>query len=303
MIVNADQTALFLEMPQERIVDHKGIKTVHVHTTGYEKERVTVMLACTATGAKLLAYIIFKRKHPLKIPVPNNVVIRAHPKGWMDERLVQDWITKVLALHVKPPPGRLRPPSMLVLDYYRGHLTEGMKQTMRLFKIMPAVIPGGCISVLQPLDVCINRSFKAGVRMEYNEWFSRVSINTFTRTGNLKKPPPEVVMRWVGKSWAVVPCELIQKSFKVCGISNALDASEDHLILHQLKEQAPDEVDVSDWGPSVLMGTTAPCAMRQRRMKSSPKMTSCPRKMPVKQTSGAWTTTHSATVIVLMLRC
>ncbi|CAI7808917.1 unnamed protein product [Closterium sp. NIES-54] len=45
LIVNADQTPLFLEMPAERTIETKGARTVHVRTAGYEKERVTVMLA------------------------------------------------------------------------------------------------------------------------------------------------------------------------------------------------------------------------------------------------------------------
>ncbi|CAI7809416.1 unnamed protein product [Closterium sp. NIES-54] len=53
LIVNADQTPLFLEMPHECTLEMKGARTVHVRTAGYEKERLTVMLAVTASGLKL----------------------------------------------------------------------------------------------------------------------------------------------------------------------------------------------------------------------------------------------------------
>ncbi|CAI7867911.1 unnamed protein product, partial [Closterium sp. NIES-53] len=62
LMVNADQTSLWLEMPAER--------TVHVRTAGYKKERVTVMLAVTADGVKLPPYVIFKRKTVPRIVVP-----------------------------------------------------------------------------------------------------------------------------------------------------------------------------------------------------------------------------------------
>ncbi|CAI7930793.1 unnamed protein product [Closterium sp. NIES-54] len=49
---------------------------------------------------------------------------------------------------------------LLVLDSYRGHLTERVGQTMRLFRLTRAVISGGCTPLVQLLDV----SIKAGVR-------------------------------------------------------------------------------------------------------------------------------------------
>ncbi|CAI7786643.1 unnamed protein product [Closterium sp. NIES-53] len=131
LIVHADQTPLWLEMPAERTLEMKGARTVHVRTAGYEKERVTVMLAVTADSLKLPPYVIFKRK-----TVPRIVV---------------------------PP-------------------------------------------------------------------------------GNLKKPPPEVILNWIVESWADVPEELVKKSFLTCGISNAEDESEDHLILAHLRDKAEVEV-------------------------------------------------------------
>src|SRR5438128_8801238 len=53
--------------------------------------------------------------------------------------------------------------SFLVLDSFRGHLTDMVKETFRKSEIDIAVIPGGLTSKLQPLDVMINHSFKAKV--------------------------------------------------------------------------------------------------------------------------------------------
>ena len=38
------------------------------------------------------------------------------------------------------------------------------------------------------------------------------------------------VLRWVSRAWEFVTQEVIQKSFKVCGISSSLDGTEDHLL-------------------------------------------------------------------------
>lgn len=52
-IANADQTPVFFDMPMAYTVNKKGAKEVKLRTTGYEKQRTTVMLCCTADGRKL----------------------------------------------------------------------------------------------------------------------------------------------------------------------------------------------------------------------------------------------------------
>lgn len=47
-IGNADQTPVFFDMPTSVTVNKKGEKSVIVKSTGIEKSRVTVMLACLA---------------------------------------------------------------------------------------------------------------------------------------------------------------------------------------------------------------------------------------------------------------
>jgi hypothetical protein len=41
------------------------------------------------------------------------------------------------------------------------------------------------------------------------------------------------VCQWIKQSWSTVREDIIDKSFKKCGISNALDGSEDHLIYEE----------------------------------------------------------------------
>ncbi|CAI7815252.1 unnamed protein product [Closterium sp. NIES-54] len=61
-IINADQTPLYLEMPATTTVDQTGVRSVPIGSAGYQKERVTVMLACTADRMKLRLWVFFKRK-------------------------------------------------------------------------------------------------------------------------------------------------------------------------------------------------------------------------------------------------
>ncbi|CAI5483159.1 unnamed protein product [Closterium sp. Yama58-4] len=70
---------------------------------------------------------------------------------------------------------------LVVLDSYRGHLTEAVGQTMQMFWLSRAIIPGGCTLLVQPLDVSVNRAFKCGVRHRYSLWFEKEGINLTTK--------------------------------------------------------------------------------------------------------------------------
>ncbi|CAI7882077.1 unnamed protein product [Closterium sp. NIES-53] len=134
--------------------------------------------------------------------------------------------------------------AMLVLDSYRGHLTKEVKAGFATLNIVSAVIPAGCTADVQPLDVSVNKSFKASVRHQYQSWFEADGMNILTPTGNIKKPPPVVVLKWISRAWKAVPADLIKKAFLTCGISNAFDGSEDHVVMAHRRSQLSHEVEV-----------------------------------------------------------
>jgi DDE superfamily endonuclease len=51
-------------------------------------------------------------------------------------------------------------PSMITLDLFGGHKTDDVLDTLKAHDITVSVIPGGCTSLIQPLDISINRPFK-----------------------------------------------------------------------------------------------------------------------------------------------
>ena len=124
-----------------------GAKTIKVHTTGAEKRHLTVVLSCTALGEVLPLMIMFKGKRALKdITTPPHFVVCVQPKGWMDEIKMGRWIYEVWAKYTKCDS------SLLVLDSFRGHITESYEKYKETNTTV-CVIPGGCTSILQPLDV------------------------------------------------------------------------------------------------------------------------------------------------------
>ena len=110
-----------------------------------------------------------------------------------------------------------------------AHLTDTVKQQLRENKTATAVIPGGLTSLVQPLDVCLNKPFKDRLREKWMTWMMS-GEKTFTPGGQLRAASLVTVCQWVKESWQELSKEMVERSFKKCGISNALDGTEDDLV-------------------------------------------------------------------------
>ena len=67
----------------------------------------------------------------------------------------------------------------------------------------------------------------------------------FEYTPSRKKKPPtrDLVLRWVNEAWREIPAEMVIKSFKTCGISNALDGTEDDELYAEEGQEIDDDED------------------------------------------------------------
>ena len=74
-------------------------------------------------------------------------------KGWVDQRVILWWVKEILIPHTEKD-------STLLLNSFWVHITNGVKKS----NVVAAVIHGGCTSKIQPLDVSINKPFKAELR-------------------------------------------------------------------------------------------------------------------------------------------
>ncbi|KAJ1206561.1 hypothetical protein NDU88_001964 [Pleurodeles waltl] len=127
---------------------------------------------------------------------------------------------------------------------FRAHLTPSTKQRLARINTDAAVIPAGLTSLVQPLDVCLNKPFKDRIREQWNEWMVS-GEKSFTKGGNMRAPQLDVLCKFVIKAWNDIDAETVIKSFKKCGISNSLDGMEDD-YLWQDEEKAEAETTPSD---------------------------------------------------------
>ena len=91
-------------------------------------------------------------------------------------------------------PGALLKKSLLVWDQFSAHKTDKVKARLKLLKTTQAVIPGGLTSMLQPLDVVLNKPFKDRMRQKWMAWMC-TDDKELTKGGNLKRPRLSMVRR------------------------------------------------------------------------------------------------------------
>ena len=98
-----------------------------------------------------------------------------------------------------------------------------------------AVIPGGMTSLLQPLDVGVNKPFKDNLRQYWNKWMLDGN-HTFTPAGRIRKPE---ICQWILESWNAISPDTNKRSFLKCCITNALDGTEDDILWEEVDESDP----------------------------------------------------------------
>ena len=152
------------------------------------------------------------------------------------------WIDKVWRAQCG---GLERRRSLPVFDSFEAHVTDRVKRALERENTNLAVIPSDLTSILKPLDVCLNKPFKDGVRKRWMEWMA-IGIQEFTATGRQKKPSEELICSWIADAWREIPTDMIESSFLKCGITNRLDGSEDHLVYETNDELVDDDTFVRE---------------------------------------------------------
>ena len=163
-ICNMDQTPLPFEYLSGRTYNQVGDKTIWVQSStqsGWDKRQATIQLTIFADGIPRVKPLLFFRGQGLgsslaaeKRLYDNRVIVKFNSKAYANSTNMVEWLEDQL---IPVLDGK---PTLIALDLFGGHKTEEVLDTMKAHDITVSVIPGGCTSLLQPLDVSINRPFK-----------------------------------------------------------------------------------------------------------------------------------------------
>jgi hypothetical protein len=85
-------------MAADRTIDVVNKKSIEINNTGHLRSRFTVVLTIAANGYQLPTNIILRKlKKPPKVEITNNnIIINVLDSGFMDQRIMQDYINRVI---------------------------------------------------------------------------------------------------------------------------------------------------------------------------------------------------------------
>ena len=160
-----------------------------------------------------------------KLRYDRRVAVTFQDNAWCDEKVMGGWVCQ----HWKPScEGEM----LLVADVHRAQKTEAIIKLLKeRCNTEIEFVPPGTTSLIQPVDVVFNAPFKVAVdklatdHLHSNvEAYLRGEINASQRRTLLTK--------WISQAWEEVSSnkEMVQRSFKKCGIAVAIDGSEDEYI-------------------------------------------------------------------------
>ena len=110
-----------------------------------------------------------------------------------------------------------------MMDTFSAHCTDEIISLLSAHHSSVALIPGGCTSKLQPLDVSLNKPFKHVCRQEFQN-YCRSQLSTISDSADrLKTASKQEICQWTIKAQNHLSAhpEMVIKSFKVTGISLA----------------------------------------------------------------------------------
>jgi hypothetical protein len=200
-VFNMDQTPLHFSYHSSHTLEKRGTRTINVRKSSNGTKRATAALTVTAAGDFLTPMIVFKGKPDgtiaaRELPTLDPTSIYAcQEAAWMDERCMIMWVDEIFSpyLAANPPPEGVQP--VLLLDSYRCHMMASVVSRIEALGVLVIHIPGGCTGLTQPLDVGINRSFKARCRRRWEEWL----INLLDTTDKVRDATREEVSEWVAE--------------------------------------------------------------------------------------------------------
>ena len=173
-------------------------------------------------------------------PNPEGVYITVSPTANSSGELTLEYLDEVYFPEVGAVEGELTDRSGLLLDAFRGHYAQEVKDVTEPNKLLDwLMMDGGITPKAQPLDVLINKIFKGFFRDLFEEWALTAPVNK--KTGHPLAPSRQLLAQWVVQAWEKVPEELIRKAWVVSGYKD-VEKLQDAATSQELVEYSNEEL-------------------------------------------------------------
>jgi hypothetical protein len=221
-VYNADETALYWKLEPS-----KSLSGGPITGTKKPKDRITIMLACNATGThKLPAVFIHKYKNPKCI---RNIDKKTLPvwyywnnSSWMQRSIFQTWIKQV-----NEQMRRQQRNILLLVDNVSSHQ---LGENEVLSNIRLHFLPPNTTAHLQPIDQGIIHSFKSN----YRKFLCKDRIDAFDQFQEHGTEIPTLnilnAIDWTAESWKNVTDDVIYRCWERTGILPVEEMTSNNLV-------------------------------------------------------------------------
>ena len=234
-IANVDQTPLPFNKGQG--YDQMGAKSVwHCGAqSGLDKRQGTVQLTILADGEPRIKPLLTFRGKGLRISqteekaYDRRVDVKFQENAWCDQNIMNYWVSNMWRRPFAP---EAQKPKLLIADVHKAQKTPAIVDKLkRECKTEVVLVPPGCTSLVQPLDVSFNGEFKAVID-ELQTKHMHDNLEQYVQNSLSASARRVLITKWVGAAWSQVSQkkEMVQRAFKKCGISVSIDGSEDAAI-------------------------------------------------------------------------
>lgn len=191
-IVNFDQVPRYFELESQSTITIKGSRRVSLKKASNSHKRFTFTPAVSSDGCFVSLHVLFSNLK--KKPVVNkNCNVDVNTTGMWNQNILQNFIDNELLPKIR----QSQEPTLTILDSFSAHVSyvERNQAKYESENVFFALVPKNLTSILQPLDVSLNKSFQDYFADAYTDYLTNALMSDQGRTkaGNVKIPNYESV--------------------------------------------------------------------------------------------------------------
>lgn len=240
-IWNLDESSFSRDPSKTKVVGKIGLPATRT-TSGPGRENTTILIACSASGAKVPPLIVFKGKSiwsewvgskDLEYP---GTSYAATKNGWMEVEVFENYLQNTFVKNIGP-----ERPVLLIYDGHSTHISIKIIEMALAEQIVILKLPPHSSHLLQPLDIAVFRSLKIAWDAKLVAW---------QRRNPGVKIPKKQFSELIGQVWADASSEIIRNGFQKAGIfpyNNSI-----------IPEEAYDPEALKRWNTTITLALTVP---------------------------------------------
>ncbi|XP_039606171.1 pogo transposable element derived with ZNF domain b isoform X2 [Polypterus senegalus] len=215
VIGTMDEISLFVDLEALASADNIRSREAAFQLSGTGESLFDIVLGILADGSMLPTVIFFKGQHE-QLSTSSTILVEARPEGFNEDEEMEIWTSKVWHKHMESQNGGK---GMLVIDTFRTHLSDDALSALSAVNTLPAFIPMGCSSKIQPLDVCIVPTIAAFLKSKWSMLVRDMHENKIASSLRAEELL-RLLVNWITEALEGISAqpELVQQSFLVASV-------------------------------------------------------------------------------------